>query len=105
MKVVFVSGKYRGDIAKNIEHAKQAAIRLWQQGYVVICPHMNTAFFDGLCPDEVWLAGDIEIMKRCDAVFFLDNWQDSEGARAEMAIAQDLGLEILYEQGRQQVLC
>lgn len=95
MQVVFISGKYRGDVDTNIETAKQAAIKLWKAGYAVICPHLNTAHFDGLCPDEVWLDGDLEIMKRCDAVYFLDNWIDSEGAIKEMEIARQIGLTIM----------
>ncbi len=97
MKVVFISGKYRGDISANIAHARAASIRLWQHGYVALCPHMNTAHFDGMCPDSVWLAGDIEMMKRCDAVYMLSNWKDSEGARNEFDIANRLGMEIMYE--------
>lgn len=97
MKVVFISGKYRGDVKANIEHAKQAAIKIWKSGDVALCPHMNTAFFDGICPDETWLEGDIELMKRCDAVYFLSNWQDSEGAKVEYNLAQNLGMEIIYE--------
>ena len=97
MKLVFVSGKYRGDVDANIAHAKKAAIRLWQAGYVVLCPHLNSALFDGLCPDEVWLAGDIEMMKRCDIIFMLSNWRDSEGAKAELEIAAKLGMGIMFE--------
>lgn len=97
MKLIFVSGKYRGDISANIQTAKEASIKLWQQGYAVICPHMNTAHFDGLCPDEVWLEGDLEIMKRCDAVYMLSNWRDSAGAVKEHELAQILGKEIIYE--------
>jgi hypothetical protein len=99
MRVVFISGKYRGkdyqEIEANIQKAKAAAIELWKQGYAVICPHLNTAHFDGICPDEVWLNGDIEIMKRCDAVYFLDNWKESQGAKHEFDVVIDCGLEII----------
>jgi hypothetical protein len=101
MKIVFISGKYRGkdyqEIEANIQLAKQAAIELWKQGYAVICPHLNTAHFDGFCPDEVWLEGDIEIMKRCDAVYFLNNWGQSQGSIKEHKIATDMGLELIYQ--------
>lgn len=101
MKLVFISGAYRAStkegIEANIQKAKQAAIELWQQGYAVICPHLNTAHFDGLCPDEVWLDGDIEIMRRCDAVYFLNRWIDSEGARHEHYVAHAQGLELMYQ--------
>lgn len=97
MKLVFVSGPYRGDVEGNISRAKRAAVRLWQRGYAVICPHLNTANFDGLCDDEVWLTGDLEILARCDTVYMLTNWKASEGARAEHRLAADLGKEIVYE--------
>ncbi len=100
-KVVFISGAYRNGshqgIEDNIQHARREAIKLWQQGYVVLCPHLNTAHFDGLCSDGVWLDGDIELMIRCDAVYFLNNWQQSVGAKQEYEIAKERGLELLFE--------
>lgn len=99
--IVFISGKYRGnswqEIDQNIQHARQAAIRLWQKGYIVICPHLNTAHFDGYCTDDVWLNGDLEILKRCDAIYLLSNWRDSEGAKTEKELAEKIGLKILYQ--------
>jgi hypothetical protein len=101
MKVVFISGKYRDKdwyrIDLNIQKAKIAAIDLWKRGFVVICPHLNTAHFDGLCDDNVWLTGDLEILKRCDVIYMLKNWEDSEGAKAELELAIKLGLEIIYQ--------
>ena len=96
-EVVFISGKYRGDIEINIAYAKRAAKKLWQQGYIVICPHLNTAHFDGICADNIWLQGYLEILTRCDSIFMLKNWQESEGAKAELALAQKLGKRIYWE--------
>ena len=99
--IVFISGPYRAPTVKgvnlNIEHARQVAIKLWQEGFTVICPHLNTAHFDGLCEDYVWLESDIEIMKRCNAVYFLNTCQESVGAKAEREIALQMGLECIYE--------
>lgn len=101
MKVVFVSGKYRGkdwiEIEANIQKAKNASITLWKQNYAVICPHMNTAHFDGLCDDSIWLEGDLEILRRCDVVYFLSNWRESAGACMEHDEALHTGKEIIYE--------
>jgi hypothetical protein len=33
----------------------------------------------------------------CDAIYMLDNWEDSPGAKAEKAYAEALGLNIMYE--------
>ncbi len=100
-KIIYVAGPYRADseiqLRKNIEHARDAAIKLWQDGWVVICPHMNTAHFGGACPVSVWLEGDLEILKRCDAIYMLNTWEKSEGAKEEYRIAKQLGLEILFE--------
>ena len=95
MKLVFVSGPYRGNVAENIHKAREVAIRVWQAGHVAICPHLNTAHFDGYAPDEVWLQGDLEILRRCDAITFVDGWECSEGARAEAKLAKELGLEVI----------
>ena len=103
MKVIYVAGKYHADtewgIWNNIEHASRAARKLWFEGWAVICPHKNTAFFGGKGGSHrnLWLVGDLEILKRCDAIFMLEGWKDSEGARAELQLAVDLGLEIQYE--------
>lgn len=103
MKIIFVSGAYRNKsewgLWQNIQHASEVARRLWLLGWVVICPHRNTAFFGGEGDEEhwVWLKGDLEILKRCDAIYMLNNWKTSYGARCEFRLAGMLGLEIHYE--------
>jgi hypothetical protein len=96
-QVVFISGPYRGNVEHNIIMARRAAIKLWQQGYAVICPHMNSARMDGECPDDYFLEGDLEILKRCDIIYILKNWEESEGASAELSLAKEIGLEVVYE--------
>lgn len=102
-RVIFISGKYRGkdyaEIEANIQHAREAAIRLWQSGdYAVICPHLNTAHFDGLADDSVWLEGALELLKRSDAIYMLKNWTTSAGAVEEHRHALLAGKEIIYEE-------
>ena len=101
MKVAFISGPYRAatkeGISANIEAAREVAVKYWRKGYAVFAPHLNTAHFDGLCPDEVWLKGDLEILRRCDVVVMMEEWWKSEGAKAEHALALELGKEIIYE--------
>lgn len=60
------------------------------------CPHKNTAMFGGAATDEVWLNGDIEIMRRCDAVITVDGWEKSVGARVEVEIAQSLRIPVFH---------
>jgi len=42
---------------------------------------------DGVVPDEVFLAGDIEILKRCDLVVMVPGWENSSGAKEERNVA------------------
>ena len=101
MKTIYISGKYRSDtewgLEENIRHAEAAAIKLWQQGFAVFCPHKNTAHFGGACPDKALLDGDLEMLKRFDAIFMLNNWKDSVGACQELKVAKEHNLEIIYE--------
>ncbi len=102
MKIAYVAGPYRAKtiqgVVENIRRARELALRLWKLGYAVICPHSNTAFFDGVCPDSVWLEGDIEILKRCDLVVLVDGWENSAGARREVEVAAAHGIPIYDEQ-------
>jgi len=96
--VVYLAGKYSGDIDANIAAARNVAIDLWERGYAVICPHLNTAHFevDCKCRYEEYLARDCEILKRCDAIVMLPGWKESRGANSERRLAQQLGL-LIYD--------
>ncbi len=102
MRVIYISGQYRnktiGGTFKNIMHARDAAIKLWNENWIVICPHLNTFSMDGLCPDNVWLKGDLEILRRCDSIYMLSGFRSSSGAMEEYKLALKLEKEILYEE-------
>lgn len=40
---------------------------------------------------------DLAAIKTCDAIYMLDGWQYSNGAKAEKALAEWLGLEVIYQ--------
>ena len=96
--IVYVAGPYRADtiagVRRNIERARAVAEELWAMGYPTICPHLNTAFMDGLAEDGDFLDGDLLILKRCDAVVLVDGYEDSIGAMAEVKCAAQRGLPI-----------
>lgn len=91
VKVAYVAGPYRAStvrgIVDNICSAEKVAIWLWKNGYAAVCPHKNTALLDGVCPDDVWLQGGIEIMKRCDLVVCAPYWYHSRGTLIELEVA------------------
>lgn len=98
MKLVYIAGPFRAANLwlqeLNIRSAEAAALEVWKLGVAVICPHANTRFFQGAAPDDVWLDGDLEIVRRCDALLLVTNWEHSVGARGEMEEAKKFGLKI-----------
>lgn len=101
MKVIYVAGPFRGkdswEMENNIRRAEAIALEVWRAGAAAICPHANTRFFQGTAPDSVWLDGDLDILRRCDAVLMTPDWERSAGARAERDLALKLGIPVLYE--------
>ena len=101
IKLAFISGPYRAEtplgIVENIRRAEAVSKKYWTLGYAVICPHMNTALFDGLLPDDAWLMGDLEMLVRCDVIVMMQGWEQSVGATEELRMAKKWGKEIIYE--------
>ena len=58
--------------------------------------HKNTALFGGAAPDSVWLEGDLEMMRRCDAILCTDDWERSAGARDEVKLARELNIPVFF---------
>lgn len=84
-----------GQITNNPDYEKQfeeAERMLLEQGHAVINPVKNLGFsykdyIDmGLC----------ELMK-CDAIYMLDGWKNSEGAKLEINYAATVGMSIIFE--------
>lgn len=102
MHIAYISGPYRADaiwkMHANIERARQTAMEYWRKGWAVICPHLNSAFMDGIVPDDAFIEGDLAILRRLDrrdAIVMLPGWAGSEGSRYEHALAVERGLIIL----------
>ena len=100
MKVAYVAGPYSANsiynVVQNIRRAEFVALSLWKMGYAVICPHKNTSLLDGECPRQTWIDGDLEILKRCDLIVVLENWEYSEGTRDELSQAEMTDMPIFY---------
>ena len=96
--IIYVAGPYRAEtiigIRLNIERASVAAMWIWAFGAVAVCPHMNSAFFDGIAEDELFLEGYVELLKRCDAVYVLPGSQNSKGTLAEIQAAKEAGIPV-----------
>ena len=102
IKLLFVSGAYAGDVEKNIAKAEEVSIGLIRAGFHVVTPHKNTAGYekyeDGVLNRKTWMDMCFNILMRCDAVYVMNNWKKSEGAKDEIAYAHKLGIPVIYEE-------
>ena len=92
---VYISGKMTGLERKEIK--KRFAIAeavLWYHGYDVVNPEIISDF--NLSYAEFMLI-DTTLVTMCDAIYMLNNWRDSNGAKEELALAEAKGLKIMYE--------
>lgn len=90
-------------ITRNIEEAVGWAIKLWQAGFLIVTPHLNTHHFeaktkidpDPLENEEHYRAFDRKLLaKGIDFVFATPNWQQSTGGRLEVQVANLLGIPV-----------
>jgi len=105
VKVIYIAGCYRDPrgefyVRMNIREAEQAALFVWKNGGVALCPHKNTSGFGGAfgIQDTTWLEGDLELLRRCDAIWAIPNYVDSQGAQKELEFAWGKGIPCLYSQ-------
>lgn len=100
IEVVYIAGPYRAEtirgVVENIRRAEAVALEYWLKGFAVICPHLNTRLFDGAAPDEIWLRGDMEILRRCDVMVLVPGWERSKGTQAEYAQAVQWGKKVVF---------
>ena len=100
MKLIYIAGPYRAEVPwevqRNIHAAQDVAADIARNFACMdvfpVVPHANTAHFDGLASGEYFLEGTKELLRRCDAIFLLPEWQRSSGSRAELHLANELGL-------------
>lgn len=106
MKIAYIVGPY---ISKylivriwNVWQARKVAFKYWELGYAVICPHSNSAFFDGFfkkgsIKESFFLNGYLHLIEVADLLVILPTWKGSSGSIKEIDKAIKLGKEIIYE--------
>ncbi len=100
MKLVYVAGKFRGptawDVAENVRRAEQAGLRVARAGAMPVIPHANTAHFDGQFNDAFWLEGTLEMLRRCDAIYVINQTDlaTSKGTQGEHSEAVLMGIPV-----------
>lgn len=99
-KIIYISGSYRSKwgvigVIINIWKARRVAVRLWKEGWIVICPHTNSI----LMPEKGidFIQGDCEIVRRSDAIYMMKGFRNSRGAMTEYGVALHHKKEIIFE--------
>lgn len=101
MRLIYIAGPFRAPTAwaieQNIRRAETLSLEVWKLGAAALCPHANARFFHGLCDDQVFLDGTLEMLRRCDAVLVCAGWTGSTGTKGEIAEAHRLNLPVFFE--------
>lgn len=98
MMKVYLSGPMRGLPEHNYPafHAAERILLTEQDVEAVVNPatfHPQSAAWKDCIPY------DLERLKECDAIAFLEGWENSQGARIEAAFADGAGIALYYKQG------
>ena len=93
---IYISGKISGTNLTETRKCFAAAVKATKRlGYEPVNPLEN-----GLSEHDNWEAHmlkDIADLLQCKAIYMLQGWQDSKGARIEHYIANEIGMPIMYE--------
>ena len=109
MTSVYIAGPMRGIKQFNFPAFRAAAKFLRSIGRIVVSPaeHDEEAGFDfSQCDGTEDLAAlgfdlkealmwDLRAVAKCDAIFLLPGWDNSKGAKAELALAEALGKDVI----------
>lgn len=97
-KVIYIAGPYRASKQymqfNRIMWMREFGILIWQDGGVPIVPLLNTFGMDGVLTHDQFIEGDLEIVRRCDALLLIGDWHFSAGCRLERDAAIEAGLPI-----------
>ena len=93
---IYISGKISGtDLTETHKRFAAVAKAMKRIGVEPVNPLEN-----GLSEHDSWEAHmlkDIVDLLQCKAIYMLQGWQDSKGARIEHYIATEIGIHIMYE--------
>ncbi len=100
MKLIYIAGPFRGttpwDVAENVRAAERYGLAVAKGGAYPVIPHANTQHFDKQMSDHFWINGTMALMLKCDAVAFMPNWEESEGAKAEARECEKVGMTFRF---------
>lgn len=92
---VYVAGPITSDPMRGVFRGIEAGRRLFQDGLAPFMPHADAFWFLGEGHWAAYMTYDLEFVAVCEAVYRLSG--ASKGADKEVAVAQELGKPVFYE--------
>lgn len=104
MKRIYVAGRYSAenviDVLKNIGRGEKACAELFQLGFAPFCPWSDKVFIthnpDAEFTLQQFYENSIAWLEVSDAIFVLENSEESRGTQAEIKKAKELNLPVFY---------
>jgi len=102
MLLAYVAGPYTADtldgVEENCRRARLVGKELAKCGPTVfpVVPHQTGRDMEDIGDYEYWCEATLELMRRCDVVYAMQGWENSKGARGEVAEANKLGIPVIY---------
>lgn len=94
---IYISEQITGlPINEATEKFLTAEKELKRQGFTPVNP-MKVSPYEANKTWKQYMMDDIDVLFDCHAIYMLNNWQKSKGARIEFQIAKELGLEFHFE--------
>jgi hypothetical protein len=94
---VYISGKITGlpleEAEKNFSDAEKQIIK---DGHIPVNP-MKIKPYDPSLTWEDYMIANLEELFKCDAIYMIDGWIESRGARIEKCIAFERDIPIYYK--------
>ena len=87
---VYIAGKITGNDSY-IEQFEKAEKILKASGYAVINPVKNLGF-----TYKDYIDMGLSELSKCDAIYLLENYEESNGALLELSYAKTVGMKVMY---------
>lgn len=94
---IYIAGPMTGVVDHNFPAFHAAAKLLRQSGYVVFNPaEINADAVDVVRPWAWYMRKDLTELVKCEAIYLLPGWENSQGATLEKHVAERLGMVIIH---------
>lgn len=94
-KKVYISGKITGIEKESIPLFAKGCREVKKMGFEPVNP--RDVKLDNTATWAHYMKADIKLLMDCDAIYMLDNWEDSQGAKIELELAERVEISVMYQ--------